>query len=267
MSQAAAKPVLVADDYPPFCEGVQRLCNVDLSQYRRGQMERRIRSFAGRRGKVMLLDYLALLAADPSELDQLLDRITINVSQLWRNPLQWQAIAEEVVPALAPAGRIRAWSAGCSYGAEAYTIAAICGEVAPGAALEIRGSDIDERVIARARSGIFSDADMRTVPPASVERWFTQAGDGWQVSRKLRAVTEFAVENLLECAPAAGSYDLIACRNMVIYFTEDSRDVLHHKLAGALRSGGWLLVGSTERIPAAASYGLELVYPFTYLKR
>lgn len=267
MSQLAAKHEPAPDDYTAFCEGLHRLCNVDLLQYRRTQMERRVRTFAERRGKPALLDYLALLAADPGELDLLLDRVTINVSQLWRNPVQWQTVAEEVVPPLAQAGRIRAWSAGCSYGAEVYTIAAICREVVPRAKLEIRGSDIDERVIARARHGFFSDADMRTVPPRSAERWFTRVADGWQVSEELRAVARFAVENLLECTPKPGAYDLVTCRNMVIYITEASREVLHRKLADSLRPGGWLIVGSTERIPAAASYDLELVHPFTYRKR
>jgi chemotaxis protein methyltransferase CheR len=252
------------DDYPAFCEGLARLSNVDLVQYRCPQMERRIRTFAQRRGKPALLDYLALLAADAGELDLLLDRVTINVSQLWRNPVQWQTIAQEVVPCLARAGGIRAWSAGCSYGAEAYTIAAICREIAPNAELEVHGSDIDERVITRARQGLFSDADLRTAPPRSVERWFERVADGWQVSDELRAVTRFTVENLLECTPKPAAYDLIACRNMVIYFTEQSRDALHTRLASALRPGGWLMVGSTERIVAAAAYGLELVYPFTY---
>jgi len=264
MSLAARAGLAVDDDYALFCTGVQRLSKIDLSSYKRGQMERRVRSFAGSRGKPELLDYLALLAHDDEELEQFLEHLTINVSQLWRNPVQWQTIAQEVVPCLARAGGIRAWSAGCSYGAEAYTIAAICREIAPNAELEVHGSDIDERVITRARQGLFSDADLRTAPPRSVERWFERVADGWQVSDELRAVTRFTVENLLECTPKPAAYDLIACRNMVIYFTEQSRDALHTRLASALRPGGWLMVGSTERIVAAAAYGLELVYPFTY---
>jgi len=254
------------DEYPSFCAGVQRLCNVDLAHYKRGQMERRVRTFAERRGKPSLLDYLALLAADPGELDQFLDRVTINVSQLWRNPLQWQALAENVIPDLARRGRIRAWSAGCSYGAEVYTLAAICREVAPRVELKVHGSDIDARMIARARHGCFADADMRAVPPQSAKRWFRHTPQGWQTVPELLALAEFEVENLLECAPPPGAYDLITCRNMVIYFIEGSRVELHRKLAGALRAGGWLMVGSTERITDAGSYGLEPVYPFIYRK-
>lgn len=266
MSPAAARAVPVTDEYVAFCEGVRRLARVDLLQYRRLQMERRVLAFADRRGKPNLLDYLALLATDPGELDMLLDRITINVSQLWRNPLQWQTLAEQVIPGLVRSGPLRAWSAGCSYGAEAFTIAAVCREVAPSAVVSVHGSDIDERMIARARLARFSEADMRSVPPRSLERWFERVDDGWQVCSELTALASFAVENLLECAAPPGSYDLIACRNLVIYFTDQSRATLHRTLADALRPGGWLLVGSTERVADAAAHGLELVYPFIYHK-
>ena len=95
---------------------------------------------------------------------------------------------------------------------------------------------------------------------------FERIDGGWQVRPELTALASFAVENLLECAAPRGSYDLIACRNLVIYFTDESRATLHRMLAGALRPGGWLLVGSTERVADAAAHGLELVYPFIYHK-
>ena len=122
------------DDYLEFCAGFAALSGIDLTQYKRGQMERRIRTFAGLRGAAGLPEYLTMLDADPAQLDLFLDRMTINVSQLWRNPGQFALLAETVIPELAAAGRIRCWSAGCSYGAEAYTLAAICAEAAPGAA-------------------------------------------------------------------------------------------------------------------------------------
>ena len=263
-STTALQPA--ADEYPAFCAGVQRLCKIDLTSYGRVQMERRIRTFAASRGKPELLDYLALLAHDEGELDFFLDRMTINVSQLWRNPLQWQTLADVVLPELGRPGRIHAWSAGCSDGAEVYTLAALCREAVPGAAVEIRGTDIDERMIAKARIGSFSDADMRNVPEVSRRRWFDAHGTSWQVKRELLALAHFDAENLLTCSPPRGAYDLICCRNTVIYFTEPSRSAVHERLAEALRPGGSLMVGATERINLAETYGLELVLPFTYRK-
>jgi len=254
------------DDYLDFCDGVRRLCKIDLTQYKRNQMERRIRGFAERRGLPVLSDYLRRLGTDETELDSFLDRVTINVSQLWRNPTQWALLAEEVAPELAREGRIRAWSAGSSYGAEAYTLAAILREAAPAARVSIVGTDIDRRMIALATAGAFSDNDARDAPQAKLERWFERTETGWRAGRELREVTRFELGDLLRLAPRRAEYDLILCRNTVIYFTEEVRDALHSELADALRPGGYLLVGSTERVANAGAIGLEAVHPFTYRK-
>lgn len=254
------------DDYVPFCEGVKKLAGLDLLQYKRPQMERRVRTFAQRLGTQPLTDYLLVLRRDPAELERFLDRVTINVSQLWRNPEQWAVLAYEVVPQLAAGGRIRVWSAGCSYGAECYTIAAICLESAPAVKVEVKGTDIDPRMLARAQEGVFSEADARTVPAASLSRWFDRAGEGWRAKPELRRVVCFDRADLLSMAVPEQAYDLVMCRNVVIYFTEDVRDKLHGRLAGALRSGGFLIIGSTERISVAEKLGLTLTRPFTYRK-
>ena len=114
--------IAATDDYLVFCEGLRRLSGVDLTQYKRPQMERRLRAFFARKGIDALSAGVSLLRSDPAELERLLDRMTINVSQLWRHPEQWQRLSADVLPALAGSRQIRAWSAGCSYGAEAYTL-------------------------------------------------------------------------------------------------------------------------------------------------
>ena len=100
---------LYSDEYTQFCDGIRRLTGIDLAQYKRPQMERRIRSFADRRGITSLNAYLTALADDPAQLEQFLDRVTINVSQLWRNPEQFVRLAMDVIPGLAETGRIRCW--------------------------------------------------------------------------------------------------------------------------------------------------------------
>jgi chemotaxis protein methyltransferase CheR len=249
-----------------FCEGVRVLAGLDLLQYKRGQMERRLRSFAQRLGMASLADYLLVLQRDAVELDRFLDRVTINVSQLWRNPEQWVTLGAEIVPVLAKQGRIRIWSAGCSYGAECYTIAAVCLERAPGVKVEVKGTDIDPRMLERAKAGVFSQDDVRTVPPASLARWFQESEAGWEAKRELREVVSFERGDLLEMPVPAGSYDLVFCRNVVIYFNEDVRDLLHQRLADSLRPGGFLVVGSTERVSNARELGLTAAQPFIYGK-
>ena len=261
-----SQPAVKHDDYTDFCEGVRRLTGIDLAQYKRPQMERRIRSFADRRGIDSLPRYLQALAADRGALDQFLDRMTINVSQLWRNPEQWDRLGQRILPELAEAGSIRAWSAGSSYGAEAYTLAAVCRRVAPGCKVEILGTDIDARMVARAREGRFSGDDARTAPAADLERAFDRDGSGWRAKPELRMVVKFAAGDLLRDPVGRASFDLILCRNVVIYFTEPVRDALHERLAGALRPGGYLMVGSSERVSVPQAFGLVTAHPFIYRK-
>ncbi len=255
------------DDYVDFCKGIQRLSTIDLLRYKRGQMERRIRTFAERRGAAELPGYLQILRSQPEELEQFLDRVTINVSELWRNPEQWQLLERQIVPDLAQAGRIRALSAGCSYGAEAFTVAATCLTAAPRAKTTIAGVDIDRRMVERARQARFSASDARGAPREALDRWFTPRDDGgWDARPELRAICRFDVGDLLELRPREQAYDLVLCRNTVIYFTDDVRDDVHARLATALRPGGYLIVGATERVSDPAARGLELTRPFTYRK-
>jgi chemotaxis protein methyltransferase CheR len=256
--------VTTVDEYLQFCRGVRALCRVDLEQYKRGQMERRIRTFAAARGAGRLGEYLRLLRRDRRELDAFLDRITINVSQLWRNPGEWAALAADVLPELAAGGRIRAWCAGCSYGAEAYTLAAVAAEAVPAVRIDVRGTDIDERMVARAREGRFSVADARDVPPAALARWFGREGGELVAHPDLRRRLRFDAGDLLRMRVRSRSYDLVLCRNTVIYFTPDVRDDLHARLAESLRPGGVLLVGATERVADPVALGLRALRPHTY---
>ena len=256
---------LQTDDFVALCELVRRLCGIDLTQYKRGQMERRVRTWAQRRGTPDLAPYGARLQAEPDELDAFLDRVTINVSHLWRHEDQWTALSRSILPELAAASlRVRAWSAGSSYGAEAYTLAAVCREA--GVRAEIHGTDLDRRMVAKARAGRFTAEDARTAPPAVLERWFQALPDGgWQATEDLRRMVRFDTGDLLRMPVPAGRYQLILCRNTVIYFTEEVRDALHERLATALAPGGYLVVGTSERV--ANPRGLGLTSPFHFIYR
>ena len=263
---APRSDLVAADDYISFCEGLRRLCGIDLTQYKRPQMERRLRSFFARHGISRLTDSLDRLRADKQLLDDLLDRVTINVSQLWRHPDQWARLEGGLLKDLAIGGRVRAWSAGCSYGAEAYTLAAVCSQTIPGVPVRILGTDIDQRMVARAKTGEFSAEDARSAPVTAMARWFEKTAAGWQAKPALRSLTQFEVGDLLKLQPPASSYELIMCRNTVIYFADQIRDELHARLAQALRPGGVLVIGGTERIADSASLGLATIHPFIYRK-
>jgi chemotaxis protein methyltransferase CheR len=263
---APKSDLVAADDYVAFCEGLRTLNGIDLSQYKRPQMERRLRSFFARLGYTKLTDALDRVRADKQLLDELLDRVTINVSQLWRHPDQWARLEGGLLKELASSGRVRAWSAGCSYGAEAYTLAAVCSQAIPGVPVRIVGTDIDQRMVARAKVGAFSVEDARSAPSGAMQRWFERTDTGWQAKQALRAMTHFEVGDLLKLRPQASSYELIMCRNTVIYFADQIRDELHARLAHALRPGGVLVIGGTERVTDATSLGLATIHPFIYRK-
>jgi chemotaxis protein methyltransferase CheR len=268
---------LGGDEYSAFCEGVRTICGVDLLQYKRGQMERRINTWVERRDGGDLKTYLGRLRKDPAELDAFLDRVTINVSHLWRHGDQFTALAEHVLPELAQntqrpsasgtGGRIRAWSAGSSYGAEAYTIAAVAREAVPDARVEIRGTDLDKRMVERARKAEFSAEDMREVPAAVIKRHFEPLPDGGAAAnQELQRMVRFDVGDLLRMRVSPASFELILCRNTVIYFTEEVRDALHTRLADALVPGGYLVVGASERVADPRALNLASPFPFIYRK-
>jgi chemotaxis protein methyltransferase CheR len=257
---------LKSDDFVALCELVRTLCGVDLSQYKRAQMERRVRTWTQRRGTPDLSEYGKRLRADSEELDAFLDRVTINVSHLWRHEDQFEALRRSILPELAPKGRVKIWSAGSSYGAEAYTIAAVCRDTVPNVRVEIQGTDLDKRMVARARTGVFTPEDARTAPPKMLEKHFVkQPEGGWVAKPELQRMVRFETGDLLRMPIPAERYDVVFCRNTVIYFTEEVRDALHERLVKALAPGGYLIVGTSERV--ADPRGLGLTSPFHFIYR
>jgi chemotaxis protein methyltransferase CheR len=258
---------LKTDDFTALCELVRSLCGVDLLQYKRNQMERRVRTWTERRGTPDLAEYGKRLRKDSEELDAFLDRVTINVSHLWRHEDQFEVLRRQLLPALADRRRLKIWSAGCSYGAEAYTIAAVCREAVPNVGVEIVGTDLDKRMVARAREGAFTAEDARTSPKALLNKHFeTRPDGGWQAKPELKRMVRFETGDLLRMAVPTARYDVVFCRNTVIYFTEEVRDALHERLVKALSPGGYLVVGTSERVSDPKALGLTSPYHFIYQK-
>ena len=121
-------------------------------------------------------------------------------------------------------------------------------------------------MVGRAREGWFTDEDARTAPRPLLERWFEPDGGSWRASEELKRTATFEVGDLLRMPFPTAAYDLVLCRNTVIYFTDDVRDRLHARLAGAIRPGGFLMIGSTERVSQPAAMGLVTTRPFVYRK-
>jgi chemotaxis protein methyltransferase CheR len=142
----------------------------------------------------------------------------------------------------------------------------VCHKGIPAARVRILGTDIDKRMIERAKGAIFTDEDARGVDVTSMEHGFERNAQGWRARDVLRRMTTFELGDLLRLRPEPESQDLILCRNTVIYFAEPIRDELHARLAAALRPGGYLVVGATERVSRPRDLGLEMAHPFIYRK-
>ena len=226
-----------------------------------------MRSFAERRGHADLAPYLRLLAGDAAALDEFLDRVTINVSHLWRNPEQWERLRHDVLPELAGrrhAPRLERRLLVRRRGLHAGR------RLPPGGPAGVHVDPRDRHRPPRGRARPARRVQRRGRPRRAAQRrstrFFAADGERWRPTAELRALVSFEIGDLLRLRPPTGAYDLVLCRNTVIYFNEDVRDALHARLADALRPGGVLVVGATERVTAPEAIGLHATAPFTYAK-
>lgn len=253
-------------DYATLAYLLRRRVGLDLAGYRPEQMERRLHGALQRMGLQSVAELVARARQDPSVLDDLVDRLTINVSEFFRNPELFRVLEERVLPELrrqfAP---LRVWSAGCSNGAEAYSVAMLLAEQDPAGAWSVLGTDIDRSVLAQAEAARYREEDVRQVSAARRQRFLVRDGEAWCVHPSLRARVRFRRHDLLR-DPFGGPWHLILCRNVVIYFTEDAKRTLYRRFAEVLAPGGYLFVGAAEQVPAARELGFEPAYPFFYRK-
>lgn len=263
------KPMTESDreaDYLHFCVRVRTFTGLDLTAYKREQMERRLRAMADRVGAASLCDFFERIADDPQALTQFMDRVTINVSEFFRNREKFEQLQQEVLPELLSARRpLSIWSAGCSIGAEIYTVNILLCQVTRGIQHRLLATDIDNRSLEHARRGIYTGDELREVPPAVKKQFFTSVEGGYQIIPEVRQGVVFQHGDLLRDR-FPERVDLILCRNVVIYFSDETKDRLYRRFYAALNPGGYLLVGNTERINNAQEIGFTVPKPFFYRK-
>lgn len=200
-------------------------------------------------------DYARVLDRDAAEYDRLLDALTINVTKLFRNWDAWQTLDARILgPRFErPERPIRVWSAGTASGEEAYSISALLHARAtargenPAAAVEVLGTDVDDASLRAAVEGVYAEGAFGDAPESLRARYFT-AGMPARVRPELRALTHFAHHDLLRDQPPPGVWDLIVCRNVVIYFDRDSQERLFERFHARLASGGTLFIGKVETL-------------------
>ncbi|NLG83183.1 MAG: protein-glutamate O-methyltransferase CheR [Firmicutes bacterium] len=243
--------------YEEFKRIVGFLTGLDLSAYKSHQMDRRIHSLMKLWGLTGYDEYLRVLRTDAARFEEFKKKLTINVSEFYRNPERFAELAEVVLPELFRTGRrLRIWSAGCANGAEPYTVAIIIRESGYRPGAYILGTDVDRVSLRRAQSGIYAPNEVRYIPAAIFAKYFHASGSGFELAEEIRRMVEFRQADLLVDDPGS-DWDLILCRNVVIYFTEAAKEGLYRRLCRALRPGGYLMVGGTEPLLNYKDYGLE----------
>jgi two-component system, chemotaxis family, CheB/CheR fusion protein len=229
----------------------------DFSNYKPATILRRIERRILVHGLADARQYVQTLRERPEEIGLLLNELLISVTNFFRDPEAYQMLERRVVPKLfenkTAADSIRVWAAGCATGEEAYSIAMILVEVA-GASMtapriQVFATDLDERAIAIAREGFYTDAEVADVSDERLQRFFGRERSGYRIRRELRELVLFAAHNVIKDPPFS-HLDLIACRNVLIYLNRPAQERLLETFHFALRPGGFLFLGQSETADA-----------------
>lgn len=203
-------------------------------------------------------EYLALLSdSDGSELIEFTNALTTNLTAFFREPHHFDYLAQTVIPELLSTRnnrRIRIWSAGCSTGEEPYTLAMVLSEAIQNISswdVKILATDLDSNVVDKGKQGIYSAERINGITKSRQSKWFTKHpsdSDLVCVNNKLRNLITFKQLNLLHPWPMRGPFDIIFCRNVVIYFNKDTQRKLFDRYANMLAPDGHLFVGHSETL-------------------
>ncbi len=246
------------DDLRNLLDRIRERSGIDFSSYKPPTILRRLRGRMTATARPTLASYAAYLESDPEEYARLVNSLLIKVTEFFRDPKLFEYLRRRVLPDLIEEARrdqreLRIWSAGCSTGEEAYSLAIIVAE-ALGEELEwsdvrIFATDIDRDAISFARRGVYSAAALKGLPAGTRDRYFGRSDGGYEVAKQLRAMMVFGEHDLGERAPFP-RIDLLLCRNVLIYFAVPMQRVALETFAFSLRPSGRLVLGTSESVMA-----------------
>ncbi|WP_010166917.1 CheR family methyltransferase [Candidatus Epulonipiscium viviparus] len=253
-------------DYNHFVTEFYTFSKIDLNSYKEGQMKRRIDSHIKKSGISDYREFLTLLKTNPKAYETFLGYLTINVSEFFRDPRQWATLEKDILPGIINVTKtFNVWSAACSTGDEPYTLAILLTKLIPSQKFKIIATDIDKDILAKAKTGIYPDKQVINLPADFKSKYFKKTTEGYIISDDIKRKIDFRQHNLLK-DPYPSDIDLIVCRNVLIYFTEQAKADIYNKFSKSLSSTGILFVGSTEQIINAHDFGLKSKKLFFYSK-
>lgn len=255
------------DNYEKFKKDILSLTKIDLNSYKEKQMRRRIDTLIRKTTAKTYDEYVVLLKKDKDIFEAFINFLTINVSEFYRNPDQWQILDKKIIPELIGkfGKNLKIWSAACSTGDEPYSLVMALSKHIPLNQIRIIATDIDKQVLEKARVGLYNAKSIANVPEEFKKKFFTKIGTSFQISDDIKKRVEFKEHNLLRDAYPSNC-DMIVCRNVVIYFTDDAKEEIYIKFNKALKDKGILFIGSTEQIMNYKELNYERSSSFFFVK-
>lgn len=253
-------------DYEYFKKEIYNLTKIDLNAYKENQMKRRIDALIAKNKITGYDNFVKAIKVDKKLFEAFVNYLTINVSEFYRNPDQWQVLDREIIPYLIKkfGKNLKIWSAACSTGDEPYSLVMALAEHLPLNQIKIYATDIDKQVIEKAKVGLYNEKSIVAVPDKLKKKYFTQVGTSWRISDEIKSRVDFKESNLLKDAYPTGCH-LIVCRNVLIYFTEEAKDEVFRKFQKSLVKDGILFIGSTEQIMNYKAMGYGRMNSFFYV--
>ncbi len=253
-------------DFDDFNKWAFKELGINLEAYKQEQLNRRITSLMSRVGIKDLNEYKKALLSDEDQKQKFLDFITINVTEFFRNTELFKELESNIKKDLLPKNnKLKIWSAACSIGCEPYSIAMIMQELSPTGKHSIIATDIDSTILKKAKEGVFGEADIKNVQKNILDKYFIKEDKKFIVNKNIKSMVTFKKHDLI-VDKYEKDFDLIVCRNVVIYFKNDVKKVIFQKFNESLKKGGLLFVGATESIYNYKEYGFEKVSTFIYKK-
>lgn len=252
-------------DLIDFQQWVLKEYKIDLAAYKSNQLHRRILSLMSRVGVKTVEEYIKLLKSDPLQKQKFLDFITINVTEFFRNPEIFQELSSKIKSELSYNSGLKIWSAACSVGAEPYSLAMIVDDLSSRGNHKIVATDIDSTILQKAKNGEYVYSEIKNVSKQFLDKYFTVKDEKYCINSGIKKMVEFKKHDLI-LDNYESNFDLIVCRNVVIYFNGDVKDKIYKKFSESLKKGGLLFVGATESIYNYKEYGFEKTSTFIYKK-
>lgn len=253
-------------EFQKIADYVKGSYGIDLAAYKSKQLIRRVENFMARVGAKSEVEFITMLKKDEAISKKFQDHLTINVSEFFRNKEMFLQLEKEIKNRLNPEKTIlKIWSAACSYGAEPYTLAIIMDRLTKDKKHNILATDIDLTILQKAKEGKYIKSDIKNVDSNILDKYFQKKDENYYISEDIKKRVNFKRHDLILDRYDSG-FDLIVCRNVVIYFTQDAKRKIYEKFYDALNPGGLLFVGATESIYNYREIGFEKAATFIYKK-